>query len=55
MRDNRVSLSSMMSEVLTHLPVVDVDYVFAEKSIVDLAKRWIEKHRTEIIKSTKEE
>jgi len=40
------------SDVLMHLPVVDIDYVFADRAIVDKAERWLEIHRDKIIKST---
>jgi len=55
MRDGRVSLSSTISIVLTHLPVVDLDSVFADRKIVGKAERWLKNHRNEIIRSRPEE
>ncbi|WP_133512726.1 HD domain-containing protein [Candidatus Thiosymbion oneisti] len=54
MRDGRVSLSSTISAVLTHLPVVDLDSVFADRAVADEAKRWLRSHRNEIIRSRPE-
>ena len=54
--DDGRSLSSLaVSAMLTHLPIISVDYVFVDRSVEDAAKTWLEKHRQEVIMSFEEE
>jgi len=55
MRDGRISSSSMSSEALKRLPVVEVDNVFADRAIADEAKRWLGTHRDKIISRPEED
>ena len=49
-------LSSLaVSEALKHLPFIRLDYIFVDRAVEQEAKRWLEKHRQEIVESTKEE
>lgn len=49
MRDDRVASSAAVSSVLSSLPVVSIDYVFAARSIFDKAKKWLSENRKAII------
>ena len=50
--DDRTTLSSLaVSSVLTHLPIISVDYVFVERSVEDKARTWLENHRQDVVKS----
>ena len=50
--DDRTILSSLaVSSVLTHLPIISVDYVFVERSVEDKARSWLENNRQDVIKS----
>ena len=55
MRDGRIVSSLIVSDVLKNIPVVAVDYVFAERSCFEEARRWLDKHRQDIIKPESEE
>ena len=55
LRDGQIVSSLAMSETLNRVPVVSIDYVFAERSIFDRAKKWLNQHRPEIIKPAEEE
>jgi len=55
MRDGRIVPSLAVSEVLNNVPVVSVDYVFAQREIFDQAEKWLKKNRNTIIKPQKEE
>jgi uncharacterized protein len=54
MRDNRIASSLLVSDILTKVPVVDIDCVFADQGIVTKAERWLKQHREEAIKPQKE-
>ena len=50
--DDRTTLSSLaVSSVLTHLPIISVDYVFVERSVEDKTRSWLEHNRQDVIKS----
>ena len=50
--DDMTTLSSLAhSSVLTHLPIISVDYVFVERSAEDKARSWLENSRQDVIKS----
>ena len=45
LRDDKVVSSLAVSETLNQLPVVSVEYVYAERSRYDRAEKWLQKHR----------
>ena len=50
--DDRTTLSSLaVSSVLTHLPIISVDYVFVERSVEDKARTWLENNRQDVVKA----
>ncbi len=53
-RDGRIVSSLMLSEALNHIPVVNVDYVFVERSKFTTALRWLDRNRNAIIGRTGE-
>ena len=55
MRDDRIVSSLVVSDVLKNIPVVAVDYVFAERSCFENAHKWLNEHRQDIIKPESEE
>jgi len=50
LRDGQVVSSLAVSEALNNVPVVSVDYVFAERSTFSKANEWLKAHRTNIVK-----
>ena len=48
-RDGRIDSSLKMSDALNHIPVVAVDYVFAEQSRLAEIRSWIKDNRDKII------
>jgi HD superfamily phosphohydrolase len=55
LRDEQIVSSLAMSETLNHLPVVSVDYVFADRNIFDAANGWRKANHDDIVKPTTEE
>jgi len=55
MRDGRIVSSLAVSEVLNNVPVLSVDYVFAERDIFDRAEQWLKGNREKLIEPKKEE
>lgn len=55
MRDGRIVSSLAVSEVLNNVPVLSVDYVFAERGIFDSAEHWLKENREKLIEPKKEE
>ena len=55
LRDGQVVSSLAQSEALNKIPVVSVDYVFAERSVLDKAKGWLDARRENIVQLSKEE
>lgn len=55
MRDGRIVSSLAISEVLNNVPVLSVDYVFAERGVFDQAEQWLKENRQKIIELKKEE
>lgn len=51
MNDGRIERSTAVSDVLRHLPLVSIDYVFIDESISQEAKTWLESKRSEIIQN----
>jgi HD superfamily phosphohydrolase len=52
--DGRVVASLALSDVLQHVPVVAVDYVFVAPEVRDTAERWLQESRPTIIAPPKE-
>lgn len=55
MRDDRIVSSIALSEVLSNIPVVSVDYVFASRQFFDEANTWLDDNRHTIINKPEEE
>ena len=55
LRDGEVISSLAKSETLKNVPVVAIDNVYAERSVFDEVKSWLEKNRTDIVKLPNEE
>jgi hypothetical protein len=55
LRDGQVVSSLAISDTLNHVPIVSVDYIFAERSIISQAIPWLKAKRAEIIKPNEEE
>ena len=55
MRDGRIVSSITFSEVLSNIPVVSVDYVFANRQFFDEANTWLNNNRRTIINKQEEE
>lgn len=54
MRDGRTVSSLAVSEVLNNVPVLSVDYVFAERGIFKKAEKWLMENREKVIEPEKE-
>ena len=54
MRDDRIVSSLSVSETLNRLPVLSVDYVFADRSIAPTANEWVIRERANLIKPEEE-
>lgn len=54
MRDGQVDSSLEISETLNKVPDVSVDYVFAERSMLDRAQQWLTRRRADIIQPKEE-
>ena len=54
MRDDRIVSSLAISETLNNVPVVSIDYVFAERTMVANAQKWLREHRANIIQPREE-
>lgn len=55
MRDGQIVSSLAISEALNTLPVVSVDYVFADRSKLDEATKWLYQNQTDIVKPKEED
>ena len=55
LRNGQIVSSLEKSENLDTIPDVSIDSVFAERSTYEVAQRWLEKHRGDIIRPAKEE
>ena len=55
LRDGQVVSSLVKSETLNKMPLVSVDYVFAERGIFDRAIAWLNTNRADIIQLREEE
>ena len=55
MSDSRIVSSLALSDALSNVPVVSVDYVFADRSCFDEASKWLNENRHTIIQPEKEE
>lgn len=53
-RDDRIVSSRSISEVLSRLPLISVDYVFVNPDILKNAQRWLESNRNDIIEQVEE-
>ena len=54
LRDGQIVSSLAVSETLNQVPIVSVDYVFAERSILSEASEWLRTYRTDIVKPEEE-
>jgi HD superfamily phosphohydrolase len=54
LRDGRIASSEKLSEVLQHLPVVAVDYVFIRADLLKDATHWLTANRDQLIQAPKE-
>ena len=54
LRDDDVVSSLAVSETLNHLPVVSMDYVYAERSRYEQARRWVHQNREQVIRPQEE-
>lgn len=55
MRDGQVASSLSVSEVLTRLPLVSIDTVYAERGIVAAAAEWLNTNRAAVLRPVYEE
>ncbi len=54
LRDGQIVSSLAVSETLTRVPVVSVDYIFADRTIISEANRWMKAERTNLIRPREE-
>jgi HD superfamily phosphohydrolase len=54
LRDGQIVSSLALSETLNKVPVVSIDYVFADRAILDKAKKWLETNRNDVIQPKRE-
>jgi len=54
-KDGRVVTANQLSEVLQHLPVVAVDFVFIKPELLKEATAWLQANREQIIQPPKEQ
>ena len=54
LRDDRITSAMAFSQALGKLPILAVDYVFAEPRIFDRADRWLERNRAAVIQPPQE-
>jgi len=55
MRDGRVAASHSVSEALTKLPIVRVEYVYVAPELREEAQQWLQEKREELIQPKEEE
>jgi HD superfamily phosphohydrolase len=53
-KDGRTVDSGKLSEVLGHLPVVDIDYIFIRPDLLDGARAWLHENRPGLIQAAGE-
>ena len=53
-KDDRVVTADQLSEVLQHLPVVAVDFVFIKPDLLRDAASWLQASREQIIEAPRE-
>ncbi len=54
LKDGRITSADKLSEVLQHLPVVAVDFVFIRPDLVNDATNWLEANRHQLVQARKE-
>jgi uncharacterized protein len=54
MRNEEVVSSLAISETLNKVPVVSIDYVFADRAMIADAKKWLNKSKERIIRPREE-
>jgi len=54
LKDGRIVDSGKLSEVLAHLPVVDIDYVFIRPDLLKDGIAWLRDERERLIEPRKE-
>lgn len=54
MRDGQAVSSLEISTTLNRVPVVSIDYVFANRSVAEVAGAWLKGHKSEVIKPKEE-
>ena len=52
--DGRIVSSLLASETLNRVPIISIDYVFSERTVIDEANRELREHLAEIIKPVTE-
>src|SRR6059058_3484751 len=50
MRDGQVVSSLAVSKTLNQVPIVSIDYVFVERSMIPRASEWLRRQRADIVK-----
>jgi HD superfamily phosphohydrolase len=55
LRDGRIAIAEEHSEVLQHLPVVAIDYVFVRPDFLNDATGWLNAEREQLIQARKED
>lgn len=54
-RDGRIESSLVISETLKNIPVVAIDYVFADRSCIEAAQEWLKRNHDRIVQPEREE
>ena len=54
-KDGRVVTANQLSEVLQHLPVIAVDFVFINPNLLKDATVWLQANREQLIQAPKEQ
>ena len=55
MRDEEVVSAIALSEALNRVPVLSIDYIYADRSVIPTADGWLNRNLALIIKPKKEE
>ncbi|MFZ2146434.1 MAG: HD domain-containing protein [Sedimentisphaerales bacterium] len=54
-KDGRILQSNVLSDTLQKVPIVAIDYVFADRTILEDAEKWLEENHDEIIQPVQEQ
>ena len=55
LRDDQIVSSLSFSGTLTNVPVISVDFVFADRTRIEAAKKWFSQNKDDIIRPSREE